>query len=43
MIPYDVIHTRNKEGRELLLKVRKLSLKSIDATLSQSVERYVSK
>lgn len=43
MLPYDVIHTRNAEGREILLKVRKLSLKSIDTALSECIERFVSK
>ncbi len=42
-IPYDVVHTRNKEGREILLKARKLSLKSIDAALSECIERFVSR
>ncbi|NLX64203.1 MAG: DEAD/DEAH box helicase family protein [Clostridiaceae bacterium] len=42
MIPYDVVYTRNMEGRQILLNARKLSLKNIDTALSECVERFVS-
>jgi len=42
MIPYDVVYTRNAEGRQILLNARKLSLKNIDTALSECVERFVS-
>jgi len=42
MIPYDVVYTRNVEGRQILLNARKFSLKNIDTALSECVERFVS-
>ncbi|MGI6085282.1 MAG: DEAD/DEAH box helicase family protein [Acetivibrionales bacterium] len=41
MLPYDVIYTRIPEGRDILLKARKLSLKSINTALTERIERYV--